>query len=59
MSEGKGGVIMNKLLKRMWCFIVGHDMIAEGEKDNGRYMFGAYRCMRCNYNHDWQYDYDC
>ena len=44
-------------MKKLWCFLVGHDMIAEGEFDNGRSKYGAYECLRCGKIHDWQYDY--
>lgn len=44
-------------MKRLWCFIVGHDMISRGSHDNGRSKFGDSVCMRCGYEHYWQYDY--
>jgi hypothetical protein len=48
---------MNKLFSLIWCWLVGHDFVAEGNIDNGQSQFGAYRCIRCGKNHCWQYDY--
>ena len=45
-------------LRKLWCFIRGHDMVSEGEMDNGRSKYGAYLCLRCGKNHPWQYDYE-
>lgn len=47
-----------ELLKKIWCFLKGHDMVKEGSFDNGRSKFGGYRCMRCGKESTWQYDYD-
>ena len=49
---------MKKLISKLWCFLVGHDFVTEGEFDNGRSKWGAYTCVRCGYNHIWQYDYN-
>ena len=45
-----------KLLTKIYCWLFRHDMAAEGKFDNGQSQFGAYKCLRCGYNHLWQYD---
>lgn len=45
-----------KILAKVFCFLFRHDMIAEGNFDNGQSQFGAYRCLRCDRTHMWQYD---
>ena len=45
------------ILTKIYCWFFRHDMIEEGKCDNGRSMFGGYRCLRCGYIHNWQYDY--
>lgn len=44
------------IFDKIYCWFFGHDMVAEGNFDNGRSQFGAYRCLRCGYIHNWQYD---
>jgi len=45
------------MLNKIFCWLFGHDFITEGKMDNGRSQWGAHRCMRCGFNHLWQYDY--
>ena len=45
-----------KLLAKIYCFLFGHDMISEGEFDNGISKYGEYGCLRCGKRHYWQYD---
>jgi len=45
-------------LKKLWCFIKGHDMVNEGEIDNGRSKYGHNKCLRCGMEHHWQCDYE-
>lgn len=43
-------------LARITCWFLKHDMVSEGNFDNGQSQYGAYRCLRCGRNHTWQYD---
>ena len=45
-----------KILAKIYCWFFRHDTIAEGSYDNGRSLFGGYRCLRCGYINNWQYD---
>ncbi len=47
-----------KIITKIYCWLKGHDWIVEGIIDNGRSKFGGYRCIRCNREHQWQYDYE-
>jgi len=47
---------MKKFISRLWCFIRGHDMVEEGSFNNDKSAWGAYRCLRCDKIHNWQYD---
>lgn len=51
---------MKKLVK-LWCFIVGHNMINLYKMDNltnyGRSYWGMHKCMRCGKEENWQYDF--
>lgn len=47
-----------KVLAKIYCFLFKHDFVEEGKFDNGRSKYGIYKCTRCGYNHDWQYDYN-
>lgn len=47
-----------KYLQKLWCFIHGHDFTKIVEFDNGRSRWGELRCMRCNKEHQWQWDYN-
>ena len=48
---------MKNLMAKFYCFLFRHDFVIEGEFDNGHSKWGAYKCVRCGYNHTWQYDY--
>jgi len=45
------------MLKKVWCFIKGHDMIEEARIDNGTSQWGNHKCLRCGIQNHWQYDY--
>lgn len=48
---------MKRRLIALWCFVRGHDMTETARIDNGRSQYGQKICLRCSYQHDWQYDY--
>jgi hypothetical protein len=47
---------MKKILLKIICLFLGHDVVSEGIFENERSKWGAYRCLRCDKIHDWQYD---
>jgi len=54
---------MKKIIQRIWCFIVGHDMISVYTLNNADFFEGVWRstwgnhvCMRCGKEFPWQWD---
>ena len=47
-----------KILKMIYCFLFRHDLLLVYEEDNGRSQFKQYKCVRCDKEFDFQYDYD-
>ena len=45
-----------KILSKIYCWLKGHDMVAEGVFNNDSSAWGSYRCLRCDKIHNWQYD---
>jgi len=43
-------------MKKLYCFLFGHDMIKETEIDNTHSVFGDFVCMRCGKRHGYQWD---
>lgn len=48
---------MKKIISEILCFLFGHLLMSEGEFDNGCSRWGAERCSRCDFIHNWQNDY--
>lgn len=43
-------------MKKLYCFLFGHDCVEAGKFDNGKSEFGAFLCLRCGFTQNWQYD---
>lgn len=46
-----------KKIKKLFCFLFGHDMLQVCFHDNGRSKFWRFECQRCGHHHDSQWDY--
>ena len=45
------------IIAKFVCWVLGHNLMYEGEFDNGASRWGAEKCSRCGFNHLWQNDY--
>ena len=48
---------MKKGLAKMYCWLFKHDMVSLFSIDNGRSKYGTFKCLRCDKEEHWQYDY--
>ncbi len=47
-----------KYLKKIYCFLFRHDFVKIFYQDNGKSQMREYKCVRCGYVEDSQYDYN-
>ncbi len=45
------------MIKKLICYLFGHSNFIITKIDNGRSVFGNYKCSRCNKEEMYQYDY--
>lgn len=59
MKVQLGPGAMKTKFQKLLCFIFGHKYYSVALNDiqqGGSSYFGTYKCQRCNYQEDWQYD---
>ena len=50
---------MRRKFQKLLCYIFGHryySPVLSNVEQGGRSYFGTYKCQRCDYQEDWQYD---